>query len=138
MYYVFTDEHGRPGFKIEGQNEIDYDTDCPISKAVYDKFFELQEQGSSLRLKDDGVVELQVVLESFITALNSFNFEDIFEEYTPEIPPEVQEEIEAEQAKVDEVNELRTQLAELQSLVSTLLPKEEKVRELPIERSTTK
>lgn len=125
MYYVFEDEFGTVGFKIEGENEIDYETDCPIPKQAYDRFFELQGQGSSLRLKDSSVVELQVLLENYITALNSFNFEDIFEEYTPEIPPEVQEELEAEEAKANEVEGLRSQLAELQEVVKTLLSKEE-------------
>lgn len=121
MYYVFEDEYGRPGFKIEGQNEIDYETDCPIPCHIYNKFFELQEQGKNLRLKDSAVIELQVLLKNYITALNSFNFEDIFEEYTPEIPPEVQAEIEAEQAKANEVEDLKTQVAELQAMVQTLL-----------------
>lgn len=126
MYYVFEDEHGRPGFKIEGQNEIDYETDCPISKEVYDKFFELQGKGTSFKLKDAAVVELQVLLENYITTLNSFKFEDIFEEYTPEIPPEVQAEIEAEQAKANEVEDLKTQVAELQAMVQTLLKDNQK------------
>lgn len=121
MYYVFEDEHGRPGFKIEGQNEIDYETDCPIPCHIYNKFFELQGKGTSFKLKDAAVVELQALLENYITALNSFKFEDIFEEYTPEIPPEVQAEIEAEQTKANEVEDLKTQVAELQAMVQTLL-----------------
>lgn len=121
MYYVFEDEHGRPGFKIEGQNEIDYETDCPIPKQAYDKFFEVQKEGKSLRLKDFVLEDLKIVLENFITALNTFTFEDIFEEYIPDISPEVQAEIEAEQAKAKEVEELRSQLAELQGVVKTLL-----------------
>lgn len=125
MYYVFEDEHGRPGFKIEGQNEIDYETDCPIPCHIYNKFFELQEQGVNLKLKESTASYLRNLLNEFITELNSYTFEEVFEEYEPEIPEEVLEEFEAEKAKENEVNELKNQIAELQNLVQTLLDKEQ-------------
>lgn len=125
MYYVFEDEHGRPGFKIEGQNEIDYETDCPIPRHIYNKFFELQEQGVNLKLKESTASYFRSLLNEFITELNSYTFEEVFEEYEPEIPEEVLEEIEAEKAKENEVNELKNQIAELQNLVQTLLDKEQ-------------
>jgi hypothetical protein len=112
VYYVFEDEYGRPGFKIEGQNEIDHETDRPIPYHIYNKFFELQEQGVNLKLKES-------------TALNSHTFEEIFEEYEPRIPEEILEEIEAEKAKENEVSELKNQISELQNLVQTLLDKEQ-------------
>lgn len=125
MYYVFEDEYGRPGFKIEGQNEIDYETDCPIPCHIYNKFFELQEQGVNLKLKEGTASYFRSLLNESITEFNSRTFEEVFEEYEPEIPEEVLEEIEAEKAKENEVSELKNQISELQNLVQTLLDKEQ-------------
>ena len=75
MYYIF--QNGDDfGFKCDEIHEI-AETDIPISDDVYQQFFDLQCDGKSLRIKD----------------VNGTTFDEIFEEYTPEIVETTEEKI---------------------------------------------
>ena len=97
MYYMYIDkEFDRIGFKVEGEHDITED-DFPISEENYNRFFELQEQGISLRVKD----------------IHAEKFEDIFEEFVPEIPKDVIEEESEVEALKNKVNRLEQVLNDL-------------------------
>ena len=75
MYYIF--QNGDDfGFKCDEIHEI-AETDIPIGDDVYQQFFDLQCNGKSLRIKD----------------VNGTTFDEIFEEYTPEIVETTEEKI---------------------------------------------
>lgn len=75
MYYIF--QNGDDfGFKCNEIHEIT-ETDIPIGDDVYQQFFDLQCDGKSLRIKD----------------INGTTFDEIFEEYTPEIVETTEEKI---------------------------------------------
>ena len=75
MYYIF--QNGDDfGFKCDEIHEI-AETDIPIGDDVYQQFFDLQCDGKSLRIKD----------------INGTTFDEIFEEYTPEIMETIEEKI---------------------------------------------
>lgn len=75
MYYIF--QNGDDfGFKCNEIHEI-AETDIPIGDDVYQQFFDLQCNGKSLRIKD----------------INGTTFDEIFEEYTPEIMETIEEKI---------------------------------------------
>ena len=75
MYYIF--QNGDDfGFKCDEIHEI-AETDIPIGDDVYQQFFDLQCDGKSLRIKD----------------INGTTFDEIFEEYTPEIVETTEEKI---------------------------------------------
>lgn len=75
MYYIF--QNGDDfGFKCDEIHEI-AETDIPIGDDVYQQFFNLQCDGKSLRIKD----------------INGTTFDEIFEEYTPEIMETIEEKI---------------------------------------------
>ena len=75
MYYLFQNEDDF-GFKCDVIHEI-AETDIPIGDEIYQQFFNLQCDGKSLRIKD----------------INGTTFEEIFEEYTPEIVETTEEKI---------------------------------------------
>lgn len=75
MYYIF--QNGDDfGFKCDEIHEI-AETDIPIGDDVYQQFFDLQCDGKSLRIKD----------------INGTTFDEIFEEYIPEIMETIEEKI---------------------------------------------
>lgn len=75
MYYIF--QNGDDfGFKCDEIHEI-AETDIPIGDDVYQQFFDLQCNGKSLRIKN----------------INGTTFDEIFEEYTPEIVETTEEKI---------------------------------------------
>lgn len=96
MYYITICEDGF-GFKVPDIHIIT-DEDKPISDDVYNRFFEEQAQGKSLRLKD----------------INGTTFEEIFEEYQP-INEDLDEPI------LSETEELKQRVAQLEAMVETLL-----------------
>lgn len=65
-YYVFKDGDSF-GFKVKGIHEI-LETDVEISGEIYNRFFELQNQGKQFKVKN----------------INGSTFEEIFEEVIPE------------------------------------------------------
>lgn len=75
MYYIFQSGDNF-GFKCNEIHEIS-ETDVPIGDDVYQQFFDLQCNGKSLRIKD----------------INGTTFDEIFEEYTPEIVETTEEKI---------------------------------------------
>lgn len=75
MYYIFQDGE-EFGFKCDEIHEI-AETDIPISTEIYQQFFDTQCCGVSLRIKD----------------INGTTFEEIFEEYVPEIVETTEEKI---------------------------------------------
>ena len=75
MYYIF--QNGDDfGFKCDEIHEI-AETDIPIGDDVYQQFFDLQCNGKSVRIKN----------------INGTTFDEIFEEYTPEIVETTEEKI---------------------------------------------
>lgn len=96
MYYITICEDGF-GFKIPDIHIITTD-DKHISDEIYQRFFEEQAQGKSLRLKD----------------INGTTFEEIFEEYQP-----TNEDLEDQ--PLSETDELKKRIAKLEAMVETLL-----------------
>jgi hypothetical protein len=96
MYYITICEDGF-GFKVPDIHIIT-DEDKPISDDVYNRFFEEQVQGKSLRLKD----------------INGTTFEEIFEEYQP-----IYEDL--DEQPLSETEELKQRIAQLEAIVETLL-----------------
>lgn len=96
MYYITTCEDGF-GFKIPDIHIIT-EEDKYISDEIYNRFFEEQVQGKSLRLKD----------------INGTTFEEIFEEYQP-INDDLDEQ------PISETEELKQRVAQLEAMVETLL-----------------
>ena len=96
MHYITISEDGF-GFKVPDIHIIT-DEDKYISDEIYNRFFEEQSQGKSLKLKD----------------INGTTFEEIFEEYQP-----TNDEINDEQ--LSETDELKQRIAQLEAIVETLL-----------------
>ena len=96
MHYITISEDGF-GFKVPDIHIIN-DEDKYISDEIYNRFFEEQSQGKSLKLKD----------------INGTTFEEIFEEYQP-----TNDEINDEQ--LSETDELKQRIAQLEAIVETLL-----------------
>lgn len=96
MHYITICE-GSFGFKVPDIHIIT-DEDKLISDDIYNRFFEEQTQGKSLRLKD----------------INGTTFEEIFEEYIP-ISDNLDEQ------PLSETEELKQRVAQLEAMVQTLL-----------------
>ena len=96
MHYITICEDGF-GFKVPDIHIIT-EEDKPISDDIYNRFFEEQTQGKSLRLKD----------------INGETFEEIFEEYQP-INDDLNEQ------PTSETEELKQRIAQLEAMVETLL-----------------
>lgn len=80
--YLSVNLNGTIGFKDNLVNPI-LETDVLISDDIYNRFFELQNNGKHLR-----------VINPDLLPNNIYTFEDIFEEYTPEPVPHVPTETE--------------------------------------------
>ena len=93
MYYITICE-GSFGFKVPDIHIIT-DEDKPISDEIYNRFFEEQAQGKSLRLKD----------------INGTTFEEIFEEYQP---------INDDEQSLSEIDELKQRIANLESMLQSI------------------
>lgn len=96
MYYITICEDSF-GFKVPDVHIIT-DEDKPISDDIYNRFFEEQAQGKSLRLKD----------------INGTTFEEIFEEYIP-----INDDL--EEQPISETEELKQRVAQLEAMVEALL-----------------
>ena len=96
MYYITICED-RFGFKVSDIHIIT-DEDKLISDDIYNRFFEEQAQGKSLKLKD----------------INGTTFEEIFEEYQP-----INEDL--DEQSVSETEELKQRVAQLEAMVQALL-----------------
>ena len=96
MYYITICEDGF-GFKVPDIHIIT-EEDKHISDDIYNRFFEEQAQGKSLRIKD----------------INGETFEEIFEEYQP-INDDLNEQL------ISETEELKQRIAQLEAMVETLL-----------------
>ncbi len=96
MYYITICEDGF-GFKTPGIHVIT-DEDKYISDDIYNRFFEEQTQGKSLKIKD----------------INGTTFEEIFEEYQP-----INEDL--EEQPLSETEELKQRVAQLEAIVQALL-----------------
>ena len=96
MYYITICKDGF-GFKVPDIHIITSE-DKYINDEIYNRFFEEQANGKSLRLKD----------------INGTTFEDIFEEYQP-----TYEDLNEQQTS--ETDELKQRIAQLEAIVETLL-----------------
>lgn len=96
MYYIAICEDSF-GFKVPDIHIIT-EEDKHISDDIYNRFFEEQAQGKSLRLKD----------------INGTTFEEIFEEYQPTND-------DLDELPLSETEELKQRVAQLEAMVETLL-----------------
>ena len=96
MYYITICEDGF-GFKVPDIHIIT-EEDKPISDDIYNRFFEEQAQGKSLRLKN----------------IKGTTFEEIFEEYQP-----INEGL--DEQPLSETEELKQRVAQLEAMVEALL-----------------
>lgn len=96
MYYIAICEDGF-GFKVPDIHIIT-EEDKYISDEIYNRFFEEQAQGKSLRLKD----------------INGTTFEEIFEEYQPTSD-------DLDEQPLSETEELKQRVAQLEAMVQALL-----------------
>lgn len=96
MYYITMCEDSF-GFKVPDIHIIT-EEDKYISDEVYNRFFEEQAQGKSLRLKD----------------INGTIFEEIFEEYQPTSD-------DLDEQSLSETEELKQRVAQLEAMVQALL-----------------
>lgn len=94
MHYITICEDSF-GFKVSDIHIIT-DEDKPISDDIYNRFFEEQAQGKSLRIKD----------------INGETFEEMFEEYQPN---------DLDEQPISETDELKQRIAKLEAMVETLL-----------------
>ena len=65
MYYLRLNKDDNFGFVVTGINII-RDTDIPISKKDYNKFFELQSQGKQFRVVNPNGKTLFEILEEYV------------------------------------------------------------------------
>ncbi|MDT8717831.1 hypothetical protein IAI10_14275 [Clostridium sp. 19966] len=92
MKYIFKNSDGGFGFKEDSINEI-LATDVKISDELYNKFFEMQNQGKQYNLKD----------------INALTFEDAFEEYSVLVTPIQPSQTELMQQTIDsQVQQIKT------------------------------
>ena len=96
MYYIFQNNDDF-GFKCDEIHEIT-ESDILISDEIYQQFFDVQCSGTSLRIKN----------------INGTSFEEIFEEYQV-----INDTI--EERPLSETDELKQRIAQLESIVQTLL-----------------
>ncbi len=96
MYYITMCEDGF-GFKVPDIHIIT-EEDKYISDEIYNRFFEEQTQGKSLRLKN----------------IDGETFEEIFEEYQPAND-------DLDNQPLSETEELKQRVAQLEAMVETLL-----------------
>ena len=94
MHYITICEDGF-GFKVPDIHIIT-NADKHISDDIYNRFFEEQAQGKSLRIKD----------------INGTTFEEIFEEYQPN---------DLGEQHISETDELKQRIAKLEAMVEALL-----------------
>lgn len=96
MYYITICNDGF-GFKVPDIHIIT-EEDKYISDEIYNRFFEEQSQGKSLRLKD----------------INGSTFEEIFEEYQPTYE-------DLNEQPISETDELKQRITKLEAMVEALL-----------------
>jgi hypothetical protein len=96
MYYITICNDGF-GFKVPDIHIIT-EEDKYISDEIYNRFFEEQSQGKSLRLKD----------------INGSTFEEIFEEYQLAVEN-------LNEQSLSETDELKQRIAKLEAMVEALL-----------------